>query len=94
MTYQVKIQTRVKRAMGRLSLSEQDDFLKAIACLGANPFPPESKRMESKKGYFRLKLPKHAAWRVVYHVDGNALLVTAVDFGTRGDIYKRSKRNY
>jgi len=42
------------------------------------------KALQGRQG-FRLRVGK---WQVIYHKDDDAMIILAVDAGSRGDIYK------
>lgn len=87
MAYAVVISPRVRKALRGLRPDVQLAFIAAIEGLEDDPHPPSSKPLN-------LKLPRHREWRVLYHIDNHQLVITAVDFGVRGDVYKRVKRNF
>ena len=62
---------------------------RAIEALAEDPFPRGSKKLRGEPGLWRIRV---GAWRVVYTVEADRLLVLVLMIGGRGDVYERLKR--
>jgi mRNA interferase RelE/StbE len=59
-------------------------ILTAISRLADDPRPPGCKALQGQPGY-RIRV---GDWRIIYHVDDQAVTVLVVRVGARGSVYR------
>ena len=80
--YQILIKKRAKKFIDRLPATEKARVVRAIERL------PEGEDIKSLKGYEGILRLRVGAYRIIYEVDNNKLIVIVIDAGNRGQIYK------
>lgn len=80
--YQIIIRKRAKKFIDKLPQNEKKRIIMAIEKL------PDSENVKKLKGYddiFRLRV---GDYRIIYTIDNGRLIITVIDAGNRGQIYK------
>ncbi len=90
MTYRVRFLARARKEFLELPKHVRDRFEPRIDALGDDPRPHGADPLRGAlKGLWRLRV---GDYRVSYHIDDDARLVTVVQVGHRRDIYRRLTR--
>jgi len=85
-SYNVKIIKSAQKEIRKLpSKGLRDKVVGIIDSLYANPMPEESKKIKGSKNIYRLR---QGAYRVVYKVHKNELLVVIIRVRNRKDAYR------
>lgn len=85
MTYRIELRPAAIRAIKKLDPPVARRIQGAIALLAEDPRPPASRPLRGRPGY-RVRV---GAYRVVYAVEDDVLLVVVVTLGHRRDVYER-----
>ena len=80
--YQILIKKKAKKFIDKLPDTEKRRIVEAIERL---PEGDDIKRLRGYEGILRLRV---GAYRIIYEVDNGRLIVTVIDAGNRGQIYK------
>ena len=80
--YQIFIKKRAKKFIDKLPLTEKKRVVEAIEKL------PEGEDIKKLRGYEKVLRLRVGAYRIIYEVDNNRLIVTVIDAGNRGQIYQ------
>lgn len=80
--YQILIKKRAKKFIDKLPVTEKRRIVEAIERL------PEGEDIKKLKGYEGIMRLRVGSYRIIYEVDNNKLIVTVIDAGNRGQIYK------
>jgi len=83
--YTVKIRTKALKALGALPRATRDEIQRAIDALAEEPRPAGVKALQGRKRLWRVRL---GAYRVVYSIQDEVLLVLVVRIGHRRDVYR------
>ncbi len=83
--YRIEVRPAAARALRKLDPDVRPRIQAAIALLAEDPRPPSSRRLRGRDGY-RVRV---GAYRVVYTVTDDVLLVVVVSLGHRRDVYDR-----
>jgi len=83
-TYQVQIDRKAAKLLGKLDRPVQARLVAAIAALALQPRPAGVKALTGHPGLLRIRV---GDYRVVYTVDGGQLVVLVVHLGHRSDVY-------
>ncbi|MDQ6784463.1 MAG: type II toxin-antitoxin system RelE/ParE family toxin [Actinomycetota bacterium] len=83
--YRIEVRPAAARALRRLDPDVRPRIQAAIALLAEDPRPPSSRRLRGREGY-RVRV---GAYRVLYTVADDVLLVVVVSLGHRRDVYDR-----
>ncbi len=84
MSYTIRILRRAQKALARLPKRDYERVRDAIRALAENPRPPGAKKLTDREGW-RIRI---GAYRVIYEIDDANRVVTVLDIGHRGDIYR------
>ena len=80
--YQILIKKRAKKFIDKLPARDKRRVVEAIERL---PEGDDIKKLRGYEGVLRLRV---GSYRVIYEVDNDRLIVTVIDAGNRGQIYK------
>ena len=80
--YQILIKKRAKKFIDKLPAAERRRVVEAIERL------PEGEDIKKLRGYEHVLRLRVGAYRIIYEVDNERLIVTVIDAGNRGQIYK------
>lgn len=88
MSYRVHVASSARRYIRRLERRASDRVVTRLRDLADNPYEPRiSKPLHGRLSGLR---SSDIDWlRILYDVDDSAQLVSVLDIGPRGDIYKR-----
>lgn len=84
MVYKVKIKKKAIKYLSSLRKNDSEKIIIAIEALSKNPKPIGHKKLSGVEAY-RIRIGNY---RVIYEIEGDALLVYIVKVGSRGDVYK------
>jgi mRNA interferase RelE/StbE len=82
-TYRVELSTRAKRDVSGLAPRIRVQILKRLAALTADPRPPGVKRLAGTDQGYRIRV---GAYRVLYRIEDDRLLVLVVTVGHRREV--------
>lgn len=85
MTYTVLYRASVKRDIRQLDAGTIQRIDAAILALADNPRPPGCVKLSGKSGYWRIRI---GAYRVVYEIQDQKLIVLVVSVAHRRDVYR------
>lgn len=80
--YQILIKKRAKKFIDKLPVTEKQRIVTAIEKL------PEGEDIKKLKGYEGILRLRVGSYRIIYQIDENKLIITIIDAGNRGQIYK------
>ncbi|MEO5921370.1 MAG: type II toxin-antitoxin system RelE/ParE family toxin [Pseudolysinimonas sp.] len=83
--YRVEVRPAAERALRRIDAQDRPRIRGAIALLARDPRPPASRKLKGRDG-FRVRV---GAYRVLYTVRDEVLLIVVVTLGHRRDVYDR-----
>lgn len=81
--YQIIIKKKAKKFIEKLPLNEKKRIVAAIEQL---PYGEDIKKLKGYDDVLRLRV---GTYRIIYTVDNGKLIVTVIDAGNRGQIYKK-----
>jgi mRNA interferase RelE/StbE len=84
--YRVEIARRSLKTLAALPRGEQQRVRAAIDLLADNPRPPGCRKLTGEDDVYRVRV---GAYRVVYEVFDDRLVIHVVRVGHRRDVYKR-----
>ncbi len=84
MSYSIRILRRAQKALARLPKRDYERVRDAILALAENPRPPGARKLRDRQGW-RIRV---GVYRVIYEIDDANRIVTVLDIGHRGDIYR------
>ena len=82
--YKIIIRKSVSRDIKRIPKKDVQRILKAVKTLSQNPRPPQSKKLSREEKY-RLRC---GAYRVLYEIQDEQLVVCVVRVRHRKDVYR------
>ncbi|GAC1640756.1 MAG: type II toxin-antitoxin system RelE/ParE family toxin [Herpetosiphon sp.] len=80
----VNISPRARRALTRIPNPDYGRIIVAINTLANDPRPPGCKTIVGSP-YWRIRIGNY---RVIYEIDDAELVVTVIEVGQRGDVYR------
>lgn len=83
--YRIEVRPAAARALRKLDPSIRPRIQGAISLLADDPRPPASTRLRGRPG-FRVRV---GAYRIIYTIADDVLLVVVVTLGHRRDVYDR-----
>ena len=86
MAYRIEFTPKAQRDFKALDGSIRGRIARRIDSLADNPFPSGIKKIEGEDELYRLRV---GDYRVLYQVQGRALLVLIVRIGHRREVYRR-----
>lgn len=84
MTYEILIEKRAQRALGKISQPHRDRIISAIRKLAEDPRAPGVKKLTGRDAW-RIRI---GSFRVIYEIHDAKLVVLIVDIGDRREIYR------
>ena len=81
--YQIVLKKKAKKFIDKLPVLERKRIVTAIENL---PYGEDIKKLQGYENILRLRV---GTYRIIYTVDHGKLIVTVIDAGNRGQIYKR-----
>ena len=81
--YQIVLKKKAKKFIDKLPIAERKRIVTAIGNL---PYGEDIKRLQGYENVLRLRV---GTYRIIYTVDHGKFIVTVIDAGNRGQIYKR-----
>ncbi len=84
MSYSIRILRCAQKALARLPKRDYERVRDAIRALAENPRPPGARKLRDREGW-RIRV---GVYRVIYEIDDANRIVTVLDIGHRGDIYR------
>jgi mRNA interferase RelE/StbE len=81
----VELSTRAKGELSSLAPRIRAQVLKRLAVLTADPRPPGVKRLAGTDQGYRIRV---GAYRVLYRIEDDRLLVLVVKVGHRREVYR------
>jgi mRNA interferase RelE/StbE len=84
--YEVRLRPAARRQLERLERPMQRRLLDALARLAEEPRPAGVKALQGLPGLLRLRV---GAYRVLYQVHDDQLLVLVLTLGHRRDVYRQ-----
>ncbi len=84
MSYSIRILRRAQKALARLPKRDYERVRDAIRALAENPRPPGARKLRDREGW-RIRV---GVYRVIYEIDDANRIITVLDIGHRGDIYR------
>jgi mRNA interferase RelE/StbE len=85
MPYQVLLKPRARRDMDTLPNSVRERVARAIDALASDPRPAGVKKLQGDANLWRIRL---GAYRIVYEIYDDKLIVLIVRVADRKDIYR------
>lgn len=83
MSYRIEMRPAALKGLRRISPPDRTRVQGAIALLGQDPRPPASRKLRGRDG-FRVRV---GAYRIIYDIHDEVLLVVVVTVGHRRDVY-------
>lgn len=80
--YQILIKKRAKKFIDKLPATEKKRVVEAIERL---PEGEDIKKLRGYEGILRLRV---GTYRIIYEINNDKLIITVIDAGNRGQIYK------
>ncbi|MHC4675470.1 MAG: type II toxin-antitoxin system RelE family toxin [Planctomycetota bacterium] len=84
MTYAVKILRSAWKQIAKIDRQDQAQIIAGIRALADNPRPPGSKKLSGRPAW-RIRI---GAYRVIYEILDQQLLVLVVTVGHRREVYR------
>lgn len=81
--YQIVIKKKAKKFIDKLPQNEKKRIVAAIEKL------PDGEDIKKLKGYEDVLRLRVGEYRIIYTVDNGRLIITVIDAGNRGQIYKK-----
>ena len=82
--YRIELRPGAARALEKLDPDVEPRIRGAIALLAENPRPPTARALRGRPG-FRVRV---GAYRIIYTIDDDVLVVVVVALGRRRDVYR------
>ncbi len=86
MTYRVELVASAEREPWALDRVTRRRVAEAIDGLGDVPRPPGVRALRGVKDLYRVRV---GAWRVIYRIEDEILVVVVIWIGHRRDVYRR-----
>ena len=83
--YRVEFRPAALRCLETLPQKLRARLLAKAEALGVNPYQPGLKKLTGSE-FYRVR---SGDYRIIYKVEGAALVVLVVRIGTRGEVYRR-----
>jgi len=84
-SYRIEFAPSAYRAFGKLDPQIRKRLAPHISSLAENPYPPDAARLNSADTLYRIRV---GAYRVIYRVEDDVLIVLALKLGHRRDVYR------
>jgi mRNA interferase RelE/StbE len=82
--YKIELKPRAQKFIAAQSKKIQKQLIQRIESLAANPHPRGSKLLHAKEKLYRLR---SGAYRIIYQVQHDKLVVVVATVGHRRDVY-------
>ena len=89
MIYTVELLPSAAKYLGSLPVADQRRIQKKLDDLESEPHPRGSRKLQGNKKDENLWRVRAGDYRIIYSVDGNALVVLVVRIRNRKDAYKK-----
>lgn len=83
--YQIEFAPSAAKELANLPRNAQQRIAVKIEALGHAPRPPGCKKLSGEKDLYRIRV---GAYRVIYAIHDQRLIVLVLDIGDRKDIYR------
>ena len=83
--WRIEFRPTAYRAFAKLDATKKRRLAAAIQALRADPRPPGAKRLASNEALWRIRV---GAYRVVYAIEDDRLVIILVKLGHRRDVYR------
>lgn len=83
--YDIDFKPSAKESLGKIPQPHRKRIANKIDRLAENPLPRGAKKLSDKDRLYRIRV---GAYRVVYQISDDILLVLVVRVGSRGDVYR------
>lgn len=83
--YQIFLKESVRKDTRRIPSVILDRILQRISILAKDPHPSESKKLRGEDTLYRIRV---GLYRILYHIDTEAHIITIVRIGHRGRVYR------
>ncbi|MCF7855662.1 MAG: type II toxin-antitoxin system RelE/ParE family toxin [Candidatus Pacebacteria bacterium] len=83
MTYAVEILRAAQKELAKIDRQAQSRIIAAIRNLATDPRPTGCKKLSGRSAW-RIRI---GAYRVIYEIHDNQLVVLIITIGNRGDVY-------
>jgi mRNA interferase RelE/StbE len=84
MSYIIRITKGAIKELRSIPKSHYINIRKRINELEDNPYPPDCKKLKGFDNIFRIRV---AAYRIIYEIKNEELIITVIKIGHRKDIY-------
>jgi len=84
MTYAVEILRAAQKELAKIDRHAQSRIIASIRGLATDPRPTGCKKLSGRSAW-RIRI---GAYRVIYEIHDNLLVVLIVTIGNRGDVYR------
>lgn len=85
MTYRIEFRPAAFRDLARLDHAAREKIAAKIDSLGQDPRPPGVEELQRRDKRYRLRI---GAYRVIYEIEDEVLLVLVVRIGHRREVYR------
>jgi mRNA interferase RelE/StbE len=85
MRYRIEFSPKAERQFKKLPKEIQIRLKHRIDTLAVNPFPRGVKRLSAEEDLYRIRT---GDYRIIYQVQGKALLILILKLGHRKDVYR------
>lgn len=83
--YRIEVSATAERQLRKLQPVERNRLVKVIQSLAATPRPRGCRKL---RGYDDVYRVREGAFRIIYSIGGNRLLVLILKIGHRKDVYR------
>ena len=84
MAYEILFEKEASDALAKLDRAVRERVSKGIERLVENPRPGQATQLVNDAGTWRIRV---GAWRVLYEIDDDQLIVLVLDLGHRSRVY-------
>lgn len=85
-TYKIKFTKKALKFLAKQDKNTKERIIEALQELSFEPYM--NKNVKALKGYFNTFRLRVGDIRVIYELYGNELVISVIDIGYRGDVYK------
>jgi len=84
-SYRIEFAPSAYRTFGKLDPQVRKRLEPRISSLAENPYPPDSVRLTTTDELYRIRA---GAYRIIYRVEDEVLVVLVLKLGHRRDVYR------
>jgi mRNA interferase RelE/StbE len=84
MPYQIKISSKARNSLKKLSENLREKLILEINSLSNEPRPKGYKKLKGYENYYRIRMGNY---RIIYEINDNELLILVLNLGKRDNIY-------